>query len=451
MTDDTAAIQAEIDAAAATGGGRVTLQAGRTYYCGSLRLRSGIELHLEPGSRLVAAARIDQFAKRFVVGALASGVSADSSEATAALLWAEDAEDVSVTGSGVIDGSAHAYVLADRGDIFRMSNARPFPLFFIGCRRVTLSGVRFVDAALWTVRLSGCDGVTIVGLRIDNDMRVPNADGIDIDHCRRVQIIGCDVRCPDDGISLKTTDEFARFGACEDVVITGCTIESGSTAVTLGVDTECPIRNVVVSSCVIRNSHRGVSVSVGSGPGGSVENVLFSDLVIETRHAGADWWGSGEPIVVRSAPWHDKAGPIRVVRFRNILARAENGILLYAGGGGQVDDVVLCGVRLELNRWTDHPGRRIDLRPFDHAPRSAQLPAGIVEAVPAAVHVEGVSDVRLDDVRVRRGPQASEFGPTLRVLASDRVTWRGLVSDREPTADLVIDDIPGPLEPEGAV
>jgi polygalacturonase len=248
--DDSAAVQAAIDAAHGDGGGRVVLAAGHSYRCGSIELKSHIELHLEPGSRLVAATRIEEFSRRVVVGALAGGVSAHSDATTAALIWALDASDVSITGSGVVDGSAHAYVAEPGSQIHRMTNARPFPVFLIGCTRVTITGVRFVDSALWTVRLSGCHVVEISAIRIDNDMRVPNADGIDLDHCTRVQVIGCDIRCPDDGISLKTTDEFLGYGPTEDVVISSCTIESMSTAITLGVDAERPIRNVVVTGCV---------------------------------------------------------------------------------------------------------------------------------------------------------------------------------------------------------
>ena len=45
-------IQSRIDAAAKSGGGRVTVSAGE-WKTGPLRLASGIELHLESGARLV--------------------------------------------------------------------------------------------------------------------------------------------------------------------------------------------------------------------------------------------------------------------------------------------------------------------------------------------------------------------------------------------------------------
>lgn len=47
--NDGAAIQRAIDEAAASGGGRVSVPAG-VYQSGSLRLRSGVDLHLEKGA-----------------------------------------------------------------------------------------------------------------------------------------------------------------------------------------------------------------------------------------------------------------------------------------------------------------------------------------------------------------------------------------------------------------
>ena len=51
---DTAALQAAIDACAAAGGGRVVFGAG-VYLTGSLLLRSGVELHLAKGARILGS------------------------------------------------------------------------------------------------------------------------------------------------------------------------------------------------------------------------------------------------------------------------------------------------------------------------------------------------------------------------------------------------------------
>ena len=58
VTKDTAAIQQAIDLCSASGGGRVVLESGKTYYSGSLHLKPLVELHLARGSVLLASADI---------------------------------------------------------------------------------------------------------------------------------------------------------------------------------------------------------------------------------------------------------------------------------------------------------------------------------------------------------------------------------------------------------
>lgn len=53
-TLDHHAINAAIDTCVAHGGGRIVLPAG-TYLCGSIRLKSHVELHLMTGSKILAA------------------------------------------------------------------------------------------------------------------------------------------------------------------------------------------------------------------------------------------------------------------------------------------------------------------------------------------------------------------------------------------------------------
>ena len=53
-TLDHIAINKAIDACVAGGGGRVLLPAG-TYLCGSIRLKSNVDLHLMAGAKILAA------------------------------------------------------------------------------------------------------------------------------------------------------------------------------------------------------------------------------------------------------------------------------------------------------------------------------------------------------------------------------------------------------------
>lgn len=293
---DTSAIQAAIDAASAYGGGRVVLTAGRAYLSGSIVLASGVDLHLEGGSVLRASPDFGDFpVGTDGVVVMDEPPSEHSTVRCGVLVHAQDARDVAISGRGAIDGSGRHAVIEAGGPIHRVRANRVFPVYLRDVAGVRITDIRIEDSALWTLRLSRCDDVVVRGITIDNDLRMPNSDGIDIDACRRVRISDCDIRCGDDAICLKACIESTTDGrTCEDVVVTGCTLVSTSTAILCGVECATAIRNVVFSSCVVSASNRGLAVSLHER--GTIENVTFSDMVVSTRVFDDGWWGHGEPV-----------------------------------------------------------------------------------------------------------------------------------------------------------
>lgn len=399
-TNDAAAIQSAIDAAHAHGGGTVLVPAGATFLTGSIELRSNVELHVERGAVLAGSGDPAAYTTRLAVGALSGGVVSSENDSALALITANGATNVAITGAGRIDGAGRAFIAEDLGTIYRCPNQRPFTVFLIGCTRVAIRDVLLTDAALWCVRLSGCEDVVIHAVTIDSDLKYPNADGIDLDRCRRVRISDCEISCGDDAISLKTCEEFPDLGPTEDITITNCTLQSTSSAVVVGVDAVADIRNVVVSGCVIRSSHRGLAVNLGQA--GSFENILFSDCIVETRHFDRGWWGHGEPIYVNVGAWHVEVGRLRNVRFRNILCRSENGAYIGADAPGLISGVVLDGVRIELDRWSRWPAGEYDRRPTSNGPEVYAHPT-------SGIHVDTASDVTLRSCEVVWAGSDPEF------------------------------------------
>lgn len=388
--DDTAAVQAAIDAQAAEGGGRVIVPSNKTFRCGTVQLRTGIELHLEPQATLQASPDEALYTVRRQTGGLSDGNPEEDAEPSIMFITAEGCTDISITGRGTIDGGGRFFIEEDLGGIYAMAHIRPYTIFLVGCERVTIRDVQIFDGAYWTVRLSGCVSALIDSVTIRNDLKLPNNDGIDIDACQRVRIANCDIVTADDGICIKCCKESAHFGACSDITVTGCTIVSRSAAICLGSEIATPIRNVVVTACVVSDSHRGLALKL-SEPGG-VENVLFSDIVIETRFFDSRFWGCGEPIYATSYPWRGGSGTARNIRFHNILARSENGALIRAEEPGKLSGFVFSDVRIEIDRWSGEPGGFWDLQP--HPARAR------IEHATNAIHLERVEDVRLTNCEV---------------------------------------------------
>jgi polygalacturonase len=350
--NNAADIQRAIDECAANGGGRVIVPPG-IFLSGKIHLRSRIELHLEQGAILLCTPNIDEIHPPH---GYRHGLES-------AFICAEDVEDIAITGLGVIDGNGRAYIKEMLPHIHVMPEKRPITFYLGGCKRVTVTGITIRDGANWTLWLVGCDDVLIQGIRMYNDLMLPNSDGIDIDRCRNVHVVDCHIEAGDDAIVLKTMRRFERYGHSENIVVRGCTLKSTSSAICIGCEIAAPVRNVIFDSCVISSSHRGLSINHSYEA--DIENILFSNMFIETRLFHDTWWGRGEPIYVKVLPWteRDSVGRTRKVRFQNIRARSENGVLVHGATRENIDDLTFENVHIEMAKWSKWPGGQLDLRP----------------------------------------------------------------------------------------
>lgn len=91
----------------------------------------------------------------------------------------------------------------------------------VACRHCILF---FRKSAFWTTHLVGCEDVLISGIRILNNLRMANCDGIDPDHCKNVRITNCHIECADDCIVFKNTAAAMQYGACENIIVDNCTL-----------------------------------------------------------------------------------------------------------------------------------------------------------------------------------------------------------------------------------
>ena len=74
----------------------------------------------------------------------------------------------------------------------------------------------------------------------------------------------------------------------------------------------------------------------------SIENILFSNVIIRSRLVTGYWWGQAEPIHISVAAWHPQAttfGTIRNVRFSNIRAECESGIVVHDSEESQIENL----------------------------------------------------------------------------------------------------------------
>lgn len=371
-TNDTKAIQAAIDACAKNGGGRVLFPGGHIYRAGALVLHSYVELHLEMGAVLKASDCLDDFnlfGKGPVKITKINVPTYENCEYAGGpalyFIYAKDCEFVSITGSGKIDGNEKIFYGTvtpwhiDGGFYPRV------PLLFLeNVMHLTLQNVTLTGSGFWTTHLVGCKDVLIDGIRILNNLKMANCDGIDPDHCQNVRIANCHIECADDCIVFKNTANAMQYGACENITVTGCTLISTSAAIKFGTESEAPFRNITIHNCNISRSNRGISLQLRDK--GCIENVCFSDINIDTRLFSPDhWWGKSEPIAITALrrKVNTNIGYIRNVTFENINCCSESGILLYGDDSVNIDNITFDNVTVRLTKKTEWPKGMRDLRP----------------------------------------------------------------------------------------
>ena len=211
---DTAAVQAAIDAAAAQGG--TVRLAGGTFVCGTLYLKSNVALEITNSATLLASPDIadygtDTHHNRY----------RNEQELDRCFLFAQDAENVTICGSGVIDGNAAAFPNA--GSIYR-----PMLLRVLRCRNVRVQNLRLMNAAAWTTAFLDSDFIWATDLHIENHQNY-NGDGLDFDGCRHVWVRGCHIDGTDDNLCLQSSGL-----PVQDVHISDCAFTSVCAGIRIG-------------------------------------------------------------------------------------------------------------------------------------------------------------------------------------------------------------------------
>ncbi|MCD8482134.1 MAG: glycosyl hydrolase family 28 protein [Verrucomicrobia bacterium] len=364
QVNSAAAIQRAINAAHGAGGGTVVVPAGKIFMCGSIVLKSDVCLYLEPGSCLQASPDISEYVNYEHLELFRK------SDFCRFWIFAQNAERISIAGSGTLDGNSPAFVIERLETHTKGRNPRAQSVVFLGCRDVTVRGIRIIQTPSWALRPAGCDRVLIEGITILNDLGLVNSDGIDVDCSRSVRIAHCHIEAGDDAISIKGRREISQqYGACEDITITGCVLESHCCAFRLGCESFVDFRRIVFSSSTIRRSHRGIAIDCRDEA--VIEDILITDIVVDTIHSPRIWWHEGEPIWISQVPYvpghygdDSKVARLRNIIFRNISITAEQGIYVQgADGETHPSDILFENVHIHLKKHTQHPVGFLDPRP----------------------------------------------------------------------------------------
>lgn len=331
----TAQIQSTIDTAGKAGGPAVVEVEKGTYVVGTLQLRSNVILKLAKGAVLELSKDYSDYSAVETVS--------EAEKSRAAMLYAKDCMNIGVTGEGEIYGNGDAYFASeiDAMGYRKPHEHRPRPLVFEGCSNVHLSQFTIKCSPMWTVHIVSCNNVEIEGITIDNDMTMPNTDGIDIDSSANVVIANCNLTQPDDGLCIKTSKKPATVRQkCENVAISNCTVKSLGSAFKIGTETYYDVSDVRVSKSHFINATRAASVF--SRDGGAISNISVDDVKISCVLSSPCHWGKAEPIFVSVRPRDPevKPGAVENVSFSNISGTFEGAVNLISEPEGLIQNAV---------------------------------------------------------------------------------------------------------------
>ncbi len=307
-TMNTKFIQSAIDKVNQNGGGTVIVPEG-VFLTGSIVLKTGVELRLEKNAVILGST--NPFDYRVL-------------NRWKALVLADGQENISITGSGTIDGQGRRLALnVDSlfyiGELDSMhynlrlkrpnEDMRPQNIEMVECKNVTISGITVKNAACWVQTYDKCTNLIIDKIRVESDAYWNN-DGIDISDCKNVQITGCYVNSADDGICLKSHST----GYWNDnITISDCTVRSSASAIKFGTASTGGFKNVKIENIKVFDTYRS-AIAIESVDGGVLEN-------IEVNNINAT--NTGNAIFIRLGHRNSDGpvGTLRNVTIKNVKAQ----------------------------------------------------------------------------------------------------------------------------------
>ena len=285
----TAAIQSAIDAAGA--GDTVLIPAG-VWLSGAVFLHSRMTLRFEEGAELRGTTDESCYP---ILPTRVAGVEMDW---PAALVNANDCEELCICGPGVINGQGEHWWYKYWGDDFNGGMRKGYlekglmgfldydclrvrNLIVMNGKNITLEDFHSTRSGFWNVHVCYCENVTIRGLQIYEN-HGPSTDGIDIDSSRHVLVENCVVACNDDNVCIKAgrdADGLRVARPCEDVLVQNCVFPKGH-GLTLGSETSGGIRNITMRNITFNGNMIGFRLKSARKRGGIIENILVENLTM---------------------------------------------------------------------------------------------------------------------------------------------------------------------------
>ena len=310
-TDCTEAFRAAVDACHQSGGGRVTVRAGR-YLTGAIHLKSNVNLHLHKDAVILFSTEPVKYLP--VVHTRFEGVECMN---YSSMIYAFEQNNIAITGEGTIDGQADnatwwqwakkdhfgwkegmVHQNKDREVLFRMGedgvpveqrvfgHGHYLRINFIQlyrCRNILIEGITIKRSPMWEIHPVLCENITIRKIHVES--HGPNNDGCNPESCKNVLIEDCYFDTGDDCVAIKAgrNGDGRRINMpSENIIVRKCTMKDGHGGVVIGSEMTGGARNIFIEDCIMDspNLDRALRIKTNSLRGGIVENIYMRNVKV---------------------------------------------------------------------------------------------------------------------------------------------------------------------------
>ena len=220
------------------------------------------------------------------------------------LIWGENLTNVSITGTGMINGGGLVRSDGLLDQMCGFSNWNPTnrtpplemnaPPARLGnkaialklCRNVLLRDITIFHGGHFAILVTGCNNLTVDNVTIDTDR-----DGIDLDCCCNTTVSNCRINSPnDDGLCPKSSFALGRNVITENLTIANCQVSGfqegtlldgtmkpghGTGRIKFGTEANGGFRNVTIANCTFRDC---CGLALEEVDGGTMENISINNI-----------------------------------------------------------------------------------------------------------------------------------------------------------------------------
>lgn len=356
-TLNTEAINNAIKAVSEKGGGKVVIPEG-LWLTGPVVLQNNVNLNVEKNALVLFSGDADLYP---LVRTSFEGLDMLRCQSP---ISAMNAENIAITGHGVLDGSGDSWrpvkrnkmtdgqwksllksggVVDESGKVWYPNEGalkasiltgskekreisdsewegmkrwlRPVLLSIVKSKRVLLEGVTFRNSPSWCLHPLSCEDLTLNGVKVFNPWYSQNGDALDVESCKNVVVTNSLFDAGDDAICIKSgkdADGRRRGEPCENVLVKNNTVLHGHGGFVVGSEMSGGVRNVYVADCTFIGTDVGLRFKSTRGRGGVVENVYVDNinminipgdaLIADLYYAVKDAPGAPVPAVTEETP-----------------------------------------------------------------------------------------------------------------------------------------------------